>query len=68
MRKSTPWKWMALVSLGWALASPPAQASELVKLGKLIVTGKRAPAIDPRAAVAAPNPAEQRLPRGCCRN
>lgn len=35
-----------LVALGTALPVPSATASELVKLGKLIVTGKRAP--DPR--------------------
>lgn len=33
------------VAAGFALAAPPAEASELVKLAKLIVTGKRTPTV-----------------------
>jgi hypothetical protein len=36
------------VALAVALPAPSAQASELAKLGRLIVTGKRAPAPEPK--------------------
>lgn len=42
------------VALAAALPAPSAQGSELAKLGRLIVTGKRAPAAEPKAAPAAP--------------
>ncbi len=42
------------VALAAALPAPSAQGSELAKLGRLIVTGKRAPAAEPKPAPAAP--------------
>jgi hypothetical protein len=39
------------VALAASLPAPSAQASELAKLGRLIVTGKRAPAPEPKPAL-----------------
>ena len=64
--------WMLMVAMAGALLLPaaPVQASELVKLGKLIVTGKRGPAaanaaVEPRATAPrepgnAPLPSSER--------
>ena len=45
-----------VVLLAVGLPAPPAQASELVKLGKLLVTGKRAPSTDAKPAADTPSP------------
>lgn len=45
---------LAFVALAFALPTPSSEASELVKLGRLIVTGKRNPAVEPKPAPAAP--------------
>lgn len=48
--------WMGLcLSLGLVAGGLPAQASEVVKLARLVVSGKRSPSEAPRSA-----PAEQR--------
>jgi|GEM_PF-3308245 len=48
--------WMSLgLTLGLVAGGLPAQASEVVKLARLVVSGKRSPSEAPRSA-----PAEQR--------
>lgn len=51
---------LVLVALG--LPAAPAQASEVVKLARLVITGQRSPASDPAAQAAASRPVEK-LPR-----
>lgn len=43
---------LAVAALAFALPAPSSQASELVKLGRLIVTGKRNPVVEPKPAPA----------------
>jgi hypothetical protein len=55
MLKTNGWMLMVVMAGAVLLPAAPAQASELVKLGKLIVTGKRGPAaanvaVEPRAS------------------
>ena len=50
--------WMSLcVALGLVAGGLPAEASEVVKLARLVVSGKRASNEAPRAAPAEPRPA-----------
>lgn len=66
-----------VVLLAVSLPAPSAQASELVKLGKLLVTGKRAPSTEakpaadkpaaPRAEPAAPSAERQTAQQGAAR-
>ncbi len=74
MLKSKVWFVGVLVVIASGLPPAPAQASELVKLGKLLVTGKRTPSAEarpvaekpaPRAELAAPaTPAAERQGAG----
>lgn len=56
MLKSKAWV-VAVVAVAALLPAPPVQASELVKLAKLLVTGKRAPAATEAAKPVAPQAA-----------
>lgn len=58
MLKSKAWIVGLLVALATGVPAPSAQASELVKLGKLLITGKRTPT--PEVKPAAEKPASPR--------
>ena len=70
MLKTNRWMLMVAMAVAVLLPAAPVQASELVKLGKLIVTGKRGPAaanaaLEPRASAprelgSSPAPASER--------
>jgi|GEM_PF-5562833 len=71
MFKTKGWIVGLVVVAAVGLPAPSAQASELVKLGKLLVTGKRAPSVEAKAAPAPVAPrsvesqqTEQRAPAG----
>ncbi len=50
--------WMGLcLTLGLVTGGLPAEASEVVKLARLVVSGKRSPSDPPRSAPAEPRPA-----------
>jgi hypothetical protein len=68
MLKSKAWMMgVAVVLAATLLPAPSAQASELIKLGKLLVTGKRAPSTGADAKPAVPasrdSAAERYVPR-----
>ena len=52
MFKTKGWIVGLMVLAAAGLPAPSAQASELVKLGKLLVTGKRAPSVEAKVAPA----------------
>jgi len=51
-----------LLCAALGLPAAPAQASEVVKLARLVITGQRSPAADPAVQAAAVRPVEK-LPR-----
>jgi hypothetical protein len=55
MRRVKGWISLSLV-LGLLVGGLPAQASEVVKLARLVVSGKRAPSEAPRTAPTEPRP------------
>lgn len=59
MLKSKAWVVGVLVAVATGFPAPPAQASELVKLGKLLVTGKRTPTAEAKTAADRPTPSRQ---------
>ena len=56
MRRIKGWMSLGLV-LGLLAGGLPAQASEVVKLARLVVSGKRAPSEAPRTTPPEPRPA-----------
>jgi hypothetical protein len=58
MRRIKGWMSLGLV-VGLLAGGLPAQASEVVKLARLVVSGKRAPSEPPRSTPPEPRPAAQ---------
>lgn len=52
-----------LLCTALGLPAAPAQASEVVKLARLVITGQRSPAADPAVQAAASRPVEKLPPR-----
>lgn len=55
--------WCLSLTLGLLIGGMPAKASEVVKLARLVVSGKRGPAEAPRAAPAEQRPAGPASPQ-----